>query len=148
MNAFNVSQQIISRIRMGNAPYWGVGTEYNQKLSEMFSRGKFVNIDRRMVLEIKKEYVNTNGDILMIDLAKRLKTSIGTVSAILSLRKYKDVASSYNSRILSIKIGKIESLNKKISSENKRNEDLLQKISQLSAKVETNKERIIALKSL
>jgi len=157
MDAFKVSQQIISKVRRGIAPYWGVATEYNQKLSEMFSRRKIVNIDSRMILEIKKEFVKTNGNIKMTDLAKRLKISSTTVSSILSLREYNEVASSYNGRILSIekkkaeenaKKRKFENINKKISSENKRNDDLLQKISQLSAKIETNKERILALKSI
>lgn len=103
IKTYNISNPLLLKIKMGHSPYYNIASDLNSEMEIKFKRKKKANINDRVVIQIKKEYVNCKGDILLDQLADKHKIDSGTISNILNLKCYESVGSSYNERIKRIK---------------------------------------------
>lgn len=103
LKSFKISKKQMSAIKMGVFPYHNIATEFNDEIRERWPRKKKINIDKKLVISIKKEYVNYNGAIKLQELATKCRLDKTTISVILNLKAYSDYGSSYNSKIIQIK---------------------------------------------
>lgn len=139
LNSYPISKKEITSIKMGYMPYWGIAPEFNDILSVKFPRKKKTNIDEKMVVEIKKEFVKSKGDITLAQVANKYQINKGSVTNILSLNCYVDMGVSYNHRITTIK-EKMEAERIK-----KRKEVINKKISNENIKKKINRKNLIAI---
>ncbi|WP_163710172.1 hypothetical protein [Mangrovibacterium lignilyticum] len=99
MNLYNWEKRELMAIRMGQNPYYSIAPEYNYQIKKRWGRKKNANIDKKMVIAIKKEYVDRNGEVLLNEIAEKHKIDKATVSTILTLKFYKEFGVAYNSKI-------------------------------------------------
>jgi predicted DNA-binding protein YlxM (UPF0122 family) len=103
MHVFNISRKVLTSIRMCKAPYFNIAPEFNIIIQEKCPRKKKVNINRKIVIEIKKEFIANEGHILLKDIATKHGLNSGTVSNVISLKTYQSFGISFNSKILKIR---------------------------------------------
>jgi hypothetical protein len=103
IKVYSISDKILREIKLGYSPYCLISPEFNQILEKKYHRKKCNNIDDITVIDIKKQYVNSDGNILLSELASKHKIDKATVSTILSLKSYNDVGKSFHSKIIAIK---------------------------------------------
>lgn len=103
MQSYNITKSEMLKIKMGHTPYYNIAPELNSEMEDRFKRKKQANINEDIVIQIKKEYVKSQGSIQLDMLADTHKIDKGTVSNILNFRSYESVGSSYNERIKRIK---------------------------------------------
>lgn len=123
IRVFKISRKRLTSIKMGYAPFFSVAPQYNSVIQEKHPRKKRNNVDRNMIIKIKKEYVDNYGDISLISIAEKLGTSDSVVSRILNLKIYSTIGSSFNSKILSIKKKKEKLKQQKILNEKRKIEE-------------------------
>lgn len=147
---FQVSAKTITEIKMGYMPYWDISPEYNYLIENLYPRKKRANIDNKVVLAIKKEYVTINGNVKLDDIAIKHKIDSATVSTVLSLKSYENVGVSFNSKILSIKKKKRaeqERIKKeknqiRINSEKQKLESAKRKLELYKERIQVSKDKI------
>jgi len=91
-----------------------IAPEYNNKIREEHNYSPYVNIDNKMVIAVKKLFVERNGKITFAEISSIVGLDKSHVSRILSFKIYENNGQMYNSGIRKI----IRS--KKLESENKR----------------------------
>ena len=133
IEVYNISKKIMMHIRMGYLPYYSIAPECNSEMERLWPRKKRCNIDEKMVIAIKKEFVDKEGYVKLKEIAEKHEINTGSVSTILNFKTYKDVGVSYNSKIKSIKKAQDLITKEKNSIKNK-------------TKIATIKMRIISLK--
>jgi|GEM_PF-6787169 len=152
---YDVSKTTLTHIRLGHMPYYSIAPEYNSRIEKRFKGKKRANIDKKMVLAIKKEYVDKEGGVLLSKIAEKNKIDKATVSLILNFRYYKEVGISYNSKIISIKKKKdAEKTSKqkeriwlKIEKENQNNQVLREKKELIEAKLKESNTKLKNLRA-
>ena len=112
LEVYKLSKAKLYSIRMLFAPYLNIAPEYNDDIMALRTRHKKVNIDRKLVIEIKKKYVLSNGKMNRSEIADSLNINKGTVSSIINLKTYIEYGRSYNNKIIAIR-NKIEKAKKK-----------------------------------
>ncbi|MFW5983080.1 MAG: hypothetical protein ACOCQ4_01160 [bacterium] len=116
LKAYKISKTKLRTIKMLYAPYRNIASQYNDAIYSNWKRRKKTNIDKQLVIKIKKEYVTSNGQLNLTKTADSLNIDKATVSCILNLKAYREHGRSYNNKILSI--------NKNIAKEKKEKERL------------------------
>ena len=104
-----------------------------------YPRKKKSNIDDKIFKDIKRQFVESNGAVLLKDLALAHKIDKGTVSTIVNLKCYVDINKSYNSRI--------ESILKEKRKRSERKMEIRNKITQALFKQNEEKEQLIKSKN-
>lgn len=152
---YEISRKKLMMIKMGYAPFCLIATEYNEEIDLRYSRRKKVNVDKKIVMSIKKEYIFKNGDITCAELASKYNIDKGTVSNILTLKLYPDYGKSYNLQILRIKAkanklknAKIElEKNRKIEAEKQKIQLYISQFNALNAKIDKSRKLVQSLKT-
>jgi len=129
MESYDVSDFKLKHIKWGYMPYYSISPQYNSVIDEKFQKRKKAHIDKKMVIAIKKEFVDKKGDVLLNEIAKKHKIDKSTVSLILNFKYYEELGISFNSKINSIKKSK-ESIKKENVS--KRIEAKIEKVKQIN----------------
>ncbi|KAF0238500.1 MAG: hypothetical protein FD181_1003 [Prolixibacteraceae bacterium] len=155
MKSYEVSDSKLKHIKYGYMPYYSISTQYNSAIEKKFAKRKKANIDRRMVVAIKKEFVEKNGDVSLNEIAEKHKIESATVSTILNFKYYKEFGRSFNTRIIGIKKRK-EAIKKeketrrieaKIEKVKQLNQALLQKKNQIEEKLKESNDYLKTLKN-
>jgi hypothetical protein len=139
MESSKISRNKLNRIKLGHMPYCSIAPKYNCKIEKRFNGKKHANIDNRMVIAIKKEYIENEGDVVYNQIAEKHKIDKATVSTILNFKYYKEVGVSFNSKINSIKKKKEAA---KRAKEKERNKLKINKEKQNILSLRQKKERI------
>ncbi len=151
---YNISKKKLMGIRLGYSPYDLIAPEYNKQISLLNGRRKNMNINEKIVLSIKKEYVIKNGQISYAELATNHNIDKATVSNILTFKSYEQYGSSYNLKITRIK-NKTERListkkeiirKKKIKTHNQKINSYMLQIDLINAKISESKRMVQSLK--
>lgn len=117
MKHYMISEKTLRGIKLCYYPYIMISPEYNEIIKDKYHRRKKVNISDRIILDIKKQFIETKGEISLVELGKKHKIDKATVSTIISLKTYKETGEKYNSKISSIILKKAK---KKLSRKNTR----------------------------
>ena len=136
---YNISNKKLLEIKLGYAPYHLIAPEFNNILGMKYPRKKKSNINNKIVKDIKRQFVESNGAVLLKDLALAHKIDKGTVSTIVNLKCYADINKSYNSRI--------ESILKEKRKRPERKMEIRNKITQALFKQNEEKEQLIKSKN-
>lgn len=124
---FGISKSKLYKIKMLHAPFRNISPEYNDVILSLHRRKKCANIDKNMVIEIKRRYIASDGKASFSEIGDAFKISAGTVSTILRLKKYSDYGISYNPKIISIK--------SKMAKEKKKTEEHKRRLNKGRAKI-------------
>ena len=145
LTTYKISPKRLYNIKMLYAPYCNIAPEYNEKIRSTWRRKKMVNIDSKMVRNIKEMYVHHNGSISISEIVKYFKIDKGTISNILNLKTYANSGVKYNPELKKIFKTKQTALKQKRMAKEKKAKIRL-KIQNLQANERVIKDRINAAK--
>jgi hypothetical protein len=100
---YEVSSKKLLKIKLLQAPYINISPEYNDEIRLLYRRRKKANIDKRMVIEIKKQYVLSKGNANLSEIGDSFKVDKATISNIINLKAYTHYGISFNQKITAIK---------------------------------------------
>ena len=139
LKEYNVTNKELMHIKYGYSPYYAISPEFNDKIAEL-TNSKKINISNDIVIALKKEYVDRNGQVFLNDIAAKHGIDKATVSTILSFKCYKEIGLKFNSKIVLIKE------KKKCKKEMLRREKLERNIRNEKLKLESQRKKQIETK--
>lgn len=150
---YNVSKTMLQNIRYGHMPYYSIAPEYNAQIKKQLKYRKKANIDKKMVLAIKKDFINAGGKIPLSRIAKNHNIDAATVSTILNFKCYKNIGIHLNSKINTIKkknnaaVEAKKKLKLKINNEKKNIQLLHEKKKQIEDQIKLSNSKIKNLRA-
>jgi len=114
MDVYKIDPRKFADIKKLKGSFSLIAPEYNKKINETYNRKPRVNIEIKMVIAVKKLFVERNGKITFAEISSIVGLDKSHISRILSFKIYENNGQMYNSGIRKI----IRS--KKLESENKR----------------------------
>lgn len=107
LHHYSISTSSFTKIKCLYGINYSIAPEYNDAIEKRFHRKK-VNIDRKIVTSVKEQYVNSNGNILLNDIANSHGIDNGTVSNIIRRKAYRNFGQKFNSQIIKIQSAALE----------------------------------------